>query len=1094
LKIDFKEERKWREQKLIYTLNLNRRLEIYKSSFKRMTILQNNRFVIKFNNEVTGNFIRLPSRVADVIYSSHVEIQRFRFKLNEQWYFSWDGFDSSNDKCIEINPVLGKTLGFTTDQSILFEVEQFDALNSLLSEVHVKPLSSDDWEIAEQHSSYLQEEILNQTKIVNLGGILVCYVGNNVCRLRVETLIPKKLQVGLIGDGSLIIVEPIENKLRSTKLNIKSEAVTLSSKRLLCWNMETNSHSSLVLDKGTNMYMNKGEIISEFGYVSIIGNKIEKESPQVNAHKVSEHSTSVLKYSKRVAVRILPLETEQVNKLPASHILLGDAVWDSLGISRGQIPNNGTRINVEYVNNYETPNKVSQADSRIIFHFFNDEGDDIECTIDNILKLQYLTNMQLFRKERALVEVFNGGGTHLKYIDLTQLSKNELSIEKRYNCEVSAKIGPEQKSGRIEDTFTFVKLDDTIDKIVAYLRRRVVGSPAIVIEGSLGVGKTSLLLEVSSVLRSTSGMHVIFFDCETLNDMFSYEKMQTFISNQLVSLSYWYQPSVVVLDNAEFLFSRGNGNGTGGGGNTSSNGNSLSDKLTLLLLHEIIRITSKQAGSIKVIFSTKRKDLLNNYLFEKHFVSKIWSLKTPTKRARKMLLDSLLPERGIKLSSDITTNDMSMDMEGYSILDIKNLVERLLCGVMLNGKQTVLDTTQFQEINNGFVPVFLQGVDKASSSSHPQQVGSEQSWNKIGGLVEAKRILLETLEWPVKYAPVFSRSPLRLRSGLLIYGYPGCGKTLLANAIARECGGLNFLPVKGPEILNKYIGASEQNVRELFERAQSLRPCVLFFDEFDSVATKRGHDSTGVTDRVVNQLLTQMDGAEQLEGVYVVAATSRPDLIDPALLRPGRLDKSVFCDVPDFDARIDILKRLLGEEILNKVSLDDLKHIGELTDGYSGADLQGLYYNAYLRAVHRQLSSLSAKGNTVQTNDMSEEYTVLSPENDDSNELDEITMKNIILQSSQSRNDNDKHTSDNNNNNSSIGATSLSSSSSSSSSPLDITVEDLLICCKETRASISPHERAKLSVIYSEFQGNSRPAELHDGEIDHNPGTRLTLA
>lgn len=178
---------------------------------------------------------------------------------------------------------------------------------------------------------------------------------------------------------------------------------------------------------------------------------------------------------------------------------------------------------------------------------------------------------------------------------------------------------------------------------------------------------------------------------------------------------------------------------------------------------------------------------------------------------------------------------------------------------------------------------------------------------------------------------------------------------MLASAVAGECG-LNFISVKGPEILNKYIGASEKSVRDLFDRAEAARPCVLFFDEFDSIAPKRGHDSTGVTDRVVNQLLTQMDGAEGLSGVYVLAATSRPDLIDPALLRPGRLDKSLICDLPTYEDRIDIL-RALGKKLkLSHEVLDGpeggLREIARRTEGYSGADLQALVSNAQLEAIH----------------------------------------------------------------------------------------------------------------------------------------------
>ena len=275
----------------------------------------------------------------------------------------------------------------------------------------------------------------------------------------------------------------------------------------------------------------------------------------------------------------------------------------------------------------------------------------------------------------------------------------------------------------------------------------------------------------------------------------------------------------------------------------------------------------------------------------------------------------------------------------------------------------------------GFTPASLRNVTLQSSTT---------KWDSIGGLLETRQILLETLQYPTTYAPIFAQCPLRLRSGLLLYGYPGCGKTLLASAVAGECG-LNFISVKGPEILNKYIGASEKSVRDLFERAEAARPCVLFFDEFDSIAPKRGHDSTGVTDRVVNQLLTQMDGAEGLSGVYVLAATSRPDLIDPALLRPGRLDKSLLCDMPALEERIDILKAVtsklrLAPSILNLESEgENLREIAQRTEGHSGADLQAVVYNAQLEAIHDALGDTdlgdAAKNGTAKSSSSNDAST-----------------------------------------------------------------------------------------------------------------------
>ncbi|KAF0333084.1 AAA-domain-containing protein [Gigaspora margarita] len=209
------------------------------------------------------------------------------------------------------------------------------------------------------------------------------------------------------------------------------------------------------------------------------------------------------------------------------------------------------------------------------------------------------------------------------------------------------------------------------------------------------------------------------------------------------------------------------------------------------------------------------------------------------------------PELVKKSVSNVDLLSVASECEGYLAADLKTLVERTIHeGAVRNLQNNVneidflLIQDDFRKAQKGFIPFSLRGVKLHTSNV---------SWTDIGGLEETRKVLL--------------------RSGLLLYGFPGCGKTLLASAVAKECG-LNFISVKGPKLLNKYIGASEKSVRDLFERAQAAKPCALFFDEFDSIAPKRGHDSTGVTDRVVNQMLTQMDGAEGLDGVYVLAATS----------------------------------------------------------------------------------------------------------------------------------------------------------------------------------------------------------------------------
>lgn len=292
---------------------------------------------------------------------------------------------------------------------------------------------------------------------------------------------------------------------------------------------------------------------------------------------------------------------------------------------------------------------------------------------------------------------------------------------------------------------------------------------------------------------------------------------------------------------------------------------------------------------------------------------------------------------------------IAKETEGFVARDFTMLVDRAIHSHLSHQnvytrEELVLTTLDFQKALRGFTPVSLRNVNLHK----PRDLG----WDRIGGLHDVRQILVDTIQLPAKYPELFANLPIRQRTGVLLYGPPGTGKTLLAGVIARESG-MNFISVKGPELLSKYIGASEQAVRDVFVRAQAAKPCILFFDEFESIAPRRGHDNTGVTDRVVNQLLTQLDGVEGLQGVYVLAATSRPDLIDPALLRPGRLDKCVYCPPPDQASRLEILNVL--SESLPLADDVDLQHVASLTDSFTGADLKALLYGAQLEALHGRL-------------------------------------------------------------------------------------------------------------------------------------------
>ncbi|MDV3103200.1 CDC48 family AAA ATPase [Thermococcus waiotapuensis] len=225
-------------------------------------------------------------------------------------------------------------------------------------------------------------------------------------------------------------------------------------------------------------------------------------------------------------------------------------------------------------------------------------------------------------------------------------------------------------------------------------------------------------------------------------------------------------------------------------------------------------------------------------------------------------------------------------------------------------------------------------------------------WDDIGGLEEVKQELREAVEWPLKYPEAFMGLGITPPKGILLYGPPGTGKTLLAKAVANESEA-NFIAIKGPEVLSKWVGESEKNVREIFRKARQAAPTVIFIDEIDAIAPRRGTDVNRVTDRLINQLLTEMDGIQENSGVVVIGATNRPDIIDPALLRPGRFDRLILVPAPDEKARLEIFKvHTRKVPLAEDVSLEEL---AKRTEGYTGADIEAVVREAAMLAMRKAL-------------------------------------------------------------------------------------------------------------------------------------------
>ncbi|KAJ6157678.1 hypothetical protein N7470_005270 [Penicillium chermesinum] len=361
-----------------------------------------------------------------------------------------------------------------------------------------------------------------------------------------------------------------------------------------------------------------------------------------------------------------------------------------------------------------------------------------------------------------------------------------------------------------------------------------------------------------------------------------------------------------------------------------------------------------------------------------------FELGAPEEKEREGILRNAVAERGIKLAADVELGTVALKTAALVAGDLVDVVERAAAArtARIEGLAETA-TKQLPGAEVSVRDVLLAGGDgargvtkadfdtavEAARKNFADSIGAPKipnvSWDDVGGLSNVKDALTETIQLPLERPELFAKG-MKKRSGILFYGPPGTGKTLLAKAIATEFS-LNFFSVKGPELLNMYIGESEANVRRVFQRARDARPCVVFFDELDSVAPKRGNqgDSGGVMDRIVSQLLAELDGMnggeENSGGVFVIGATNRPDLLDTALLRPGRFDKMLYLGVSDTHRKqATILEALTRKFALHpEVSLDRVAEQLPLT--FTGADLYALCSDAMLKAITRKSTAVDEK-------------------------------------------------------------------------------------------------------------------------------------
>lgn len=457
---------------------------------------------------------------------------------------------------------------------------------------------------------------------------------------------------------------------------------------------------------------------------------------------------------------------------------------------------------------------------------------------------------------------------------------------------------------------------------------------AILLHGPSGSGKQTAL---TAALNAT-GCHKIKLDCKELNMLGMPERKVIEGINAAFSAAEEFNPTVLVLQHFQAL--------AGGIHNTESFasriGNALSAAVTESLQDKHGK--PKHAHVVLVAMCPAADDLPAP--LRRCFTHELL-METPSQAVRQEVLQTTLRHAKTTLTGD-EWEELARQTAGLLPRDLKAVMADACAHVVQHEKIPSLDSSH---IHRAVDAVRQRMATEIGAPKIP-----DVRWEDVGGLETVKLAILDTIELPLKHPSLFSNG-LRRRSGVLLYGPPGTGKTLLAKAVATECS-INFMSVKGPELINMYVGESERQIREVFARARRARPCVIFFDELDSLAPSRGKgsDSGGVMDRVVSQLLAEIDGVQGggSEDIFIIGATNRPDLLDPALLRPGRLDRLLYVGITtDKDSRHKVLLALTRKF---KVEDVDLKAIADKCQSrMTGADLYALCSDAWMMAFKRAI-------------------------------------------------------------------------------------------------------------------------------------------
>ena len=375
------------------------------------------------------------------------------------------------------------------------------------------------------------------------------------------------------------------------------------------------------------------------------------------------------------------------------------------------------------------------------------------------------------------------------------------------------------------------------------------------------------------------------------------------------------------------------------------------------LLYLMDGLTSR--GTVVVIAATNRVNDIDPALRRTGRFDREIEIGIPDRDGRKEILD--IHTRGMPLSKNVNLDRIADISHGFVGSDLQALAKeaamralrRVLPQIDLSAESIPIEVLKKIQVNMDDFTNVLNEMEPSAMREVFVEIPNVQ-WKDIGGLRELKQELKEAIEWPLKYRSVFAYANANPPKGIFLYGPPGTGKTLIAKAVANESES-NFISIKGPELLSKWVGESEKGVREIFRKARQAAPCIVFFDEIDAIAPIRGNDfgDSKVTERMISQLLTELDGLEVLKDVVVIAATNRPDIVDPALLRSGRFDRHLYVPPPDRDSRIQIIK--IHTKNIPMVEDVNIEHLADITEDYTGADIASFISAAVMAAIRQHI-------------------------------------------------------------------------------------------------------------------------------------------